>query len=513
VFDTPSTLPGAEEGVTYSTTVVAEGGTGILTYSPLELLPTGLTLAPGGTLSGTPGSGTAGSYPLKIKVTDSTGVSLSAIFSLGITGSGPPPPPPPPPPPLVFVTASPLPPVAVGGAYRVSIVAAGGTGALTYTALQVLPQGLVLTSDGTLSGNPAAGTAGGYSLRLEVTDSTGVSLSATFALTISPATPPPPPPPLKFVTTTIPPAYEETPYSTIMVATGGTGTLSWSVAGSGALPSGLTLAPDGTLSGTPGPGTGGSPGTGGTQYQFNLKVTDSTGVSITATFGMSVITGPPPAAWVKQPSGTQPGWGGLVFSPGSPADAATGITSISATFTIPSLTGSSNSLLSVWVGINNVQQHGLYLSYDTTRPGNCHASPWTWYLPAAEIWDESAYPYRAGDSVTLTLSYDANWWYVNQTNNTRGWSMSEKKSMQAANIGGLTGSGQWPFPAQQAEVIIEKEGTNNLPEYGHIQFSNISMNLTSGNYSKINTVNGSTTDQTPSDFTGSSFVMTWKAAH
>jgi hypothetical protein len=200
-----------------------------------------------------------------------------------------------------------------------------------------------------------------------------------------------------------------------------------------------------------------------------------------------------------------------VFQPADP-DAATGITSISATFTIPSLSGPSNSLLSVWVGINNVQQHGLYLAYDTTRPGNCHASPWTWYLPAGEIWDEATYPYRAGDSVTLTLSYDENWWYIHQANNTRGWSMGEKKSMQAANIGGLSGSGTWPFPAQQAEVIVEKEGSLNLPEYGHIQFSNISMNLSSGFYYKVYTVNGST-DQFPSDFTGSSFAMTWKAAN
>src|SRR5262249_19475260 len=64
----------------------------------------------------------------------------------------------------------------------------------------------------------------------------------------------------------LPAAVVGTPYSTTLTAQGGKGTLTWTLQ-SGALPSGLTLSPSGTISGTP---------TGSGVFDFTIKVTDQT---------------------------------------------------------------------------------------------------------------------------------------------------------------------------------------------------------------------------------------------
>jgi len=53
-----------------------------------------------------------------------------------------------------------------------------------------------------------------------------------------------------FSTTSLPDATQFTPYSTSIAASGGTGTITYAQTG-GTLPTGVTLATDGTLAGTP----------------------------------------------------------------------------------------------------------------------------------------------------------------------------------------------------------------------------------------------------------------------
>ena len=84
-----STLPGGTVGVNYSQTLQASGGTGAHVWSVIAgQLPPGLTIAPAGTISGTPIA--PGSFTFTAKVVSGT---LSAQRALGVTVSGAAPPP------------------------------------------------------------------------------------------------------------------------------------------------------------------------------------------------------------------------------------------------------------------------------------------------------------------------------------------------------------------------------------------------------------------------------------
>lgn len=546
-IDTTS-LAQATQGSPYSAAFAASGGVSPYTWAETGGLPQGMSFTAGGVLSGSPAS--PGSYPVTFKVTDHAGTTATVQLTLTVASSAPPPP------NLTIITTQ-LPEGTEGTAYTATLSARGGTGPYAWAETGQLPASVALSAAGVLSGLP--GSAGSWPLTVKVTDSAGAMATQSLILTIQPASsgggtgggttsgtvtgaaplgagvaarlqpsdgfadtyldvfgmydpagpgqppsPPPPPPGLTIVTPAVSQATTGAPYDTAIEASGGTPPYRW--AETGALPSGMSFSPAGHLSGTAAAGTAGN-------YLFTVTVTDATGATAQAVYALSVADPqqqpPPPPAWTQTPDQTQPGWGGLLFTNKTvPA----GFTAISATFTIPALTGHAGALCSVWIGIGNVQQTGLYLAYDATKPGNCHASPWTWYLPAAEIWDETTYPYQAGDKVTLSLAHDDDYWYVTQANHSRGWSFTEQKSIQAANIGGVAGDGEYLFPPAGAEVIIEKEGGNDLPAYGTLEFDSITLTPSTGTYARcLTNYTGSQENQQPSLFTGDSFTMLWEA--
>lgn len=197
----------------------------------------------------------------------------------------------------------------------------------------------------------------------------------------------------------------------------------------------------------------------------------------------------------------QGGWGGYV------ASNPDGFTSVSAAFTVPSLSGSSGALCSIWVGLGNVKQTGIFLAYDSGGTGNAVCNAWTWFLPSGELWDTSAYPVKAGDELTLSLSYDDSYWYAEITNATGSWAYTEKKSIQAALIGDEAPGG-WPFPLTTAEVIIENEGS--LPDYGTVTCADITAVPAFDSPYPLATI-GTAIAQVPGPFSGGSFTMTWYA--
>jgi Putative Ig domain len=69
---TATTLPDATVGSPYSAQLAANGGVAPYKWKATSILPTGLTLSKSGLLAGTvAASVTPGTYPIKLKVTDS----------------------------------------------------------------------------------------------------------------------------------------------------------------------------------------------------------------------------------------------------------------------------------------------------------------------------------------------------------------------------------------------------------------------------------------------------------
>src|SRR4029077_7741836 len=81
---TPAALPGGTVGTAYNQSVSGNGGTGPYTFvlAAGSSLPSGLSLATNGAITGTPMA--AGSFSFTITGTDSKGCSGSTLISLSI---------------------------------------------------------------------------------------------------------------------------------------------------------------------------------------------------------------------------------------------------------------------------------------------------------------------------------------------------------------------------------------------------------------------------------------------
>jgi hypothetical protein len=222
-----------------------------------------------------------------------------------------------------------------------------------------------------------------------------------------------------------------------------------------------------------------------------------------------------------EPVDFQPAWGGYVWNGPS-------FTGISATFTLPATmpaVSQSTALVSVWIGLGNVNQVGVYLGYSASETGGVYTSPWSWWIfGAGEIWGEGTYPAGAGDSLTLSMTLTSTDWYMTMQNNTRDWTYTEVMSVLATNLNcwniastspyAATAPG-WIYPVTTAEVIIEKEASQ-AADYGSITFTSVTTTpaITQQPVPVI-TVN-TDIDQYPGPWnpgtgSGGSFTMYWNA--
>lgn len=240
-----------------------------------------------------------------------------------------------------------------------------------------------------------------------------------------------------------------------------------------------------------------------TTYHYRISATSSSGT----TNGSDQTFTTAAAGGAGGLNSVQTGWGGMVYQATSAP-----VTSVTATFTVPALAGDTGALCSIWVGIGNVMQTGIYSAYNTGSAGNNDPYPaWTWFIQgtgASQFWDSAVYPIAAGDSLTLTLAIAGNYWVATQANHTKGWSYANSTPVQA--VGVVTS--EWGYPFSTAEIIIEKEGTANLPDYGTLTFTGIATvpAIVTDDIGYITTVN-TNTDQTPGTYSGGSFTMTWNA--
>jgi alpha-tubulin suppressor-like RCC1 family protein len=266
--------PGTESqvGVYYVSHFVASGGTSPYSFSlAAGELPHGLSLASDGTISGTPDTVGVASG-LQVKVTDAASASaLSGVFSITVS-----------PQPQLLISGDPATSARVGENYTATFTAFDGSGAgYSFTlASGTLPPGLSLsTVDGVsarISGMPThVGTYGDISI--QVTDSReNTAVSQTFSITVAPVAGP-----ALAVSGAPGPAEIGNAYSVSFMATGGTQVGYVFDIASGAVPSGLTLAANGTLSGIP--------DAAGT-YSFSVRVADSSADTVSTTDSINVAS-------------------------------------------------------------------------------------------------------------------------------------------------------------------------------------------------------------------------------
>ncbi len=262
----PASLPAGTQGVAYTQTMTASGGTAPYTFTiSTGALPAGLALnSTTGAITGTPT--TTGTSQFTVSAVDGNGNVGSRALALTIGSNS------------LTINPSSLPSATLGTAYGQTMTATGGTAPYTYVVLSgALPAGLALNGvTGALSGTPAA--SGLFNFTIQATDSTsntGIKAYAlnvgTNSLTVNPAS--------------LPAGTQGFAYAQAMTATGGTAPYTFTIS-AGALPAGLALnSATGAITGTP---------TANGTSTFTVRAADSNGNvgtrALTLTIGSNSLT-------------------------------------------------------------------------------------------------------------------------------------------------------------------------------------------------------------------------------
>jgi hypothetical protein len=262
----------------YSATLQSTGGATPITWAVTAgALPTGLTLAANGAITGTPT--TAGTSNFSVTATDSSTPALTATKALSITIV-----------PVLSITTSSLPNGVTSAAYTATLQSTGGVAPITWTvSIGSLPAGLTLNpGTGAISGTPTA--AGTSSFTVQAADSGTPQQKVTKALSITIVQQ------LLITNASLPTGAVNSIYSATLQSSGGTPVVTWAVT-VGTLPAGLTLnAATGAITGTP---------TTAGMSSFTAQATDSGTPQQIATKQFNIIVNPVLAiSTTSLPSGT-----------------------------------------------------------------------------------------------------------------------------------------------------------------------------------------------------------------
>ncbi|MDE3108718.1 MAG: putative Ig domain-containing protein, partial [Acidobacteriota bacterium] len=234
-------------------------------------LPSGVTFTDNGngtaTLAGTPGASTGGTY--NVTITANNGVGSNATQSFTLTVDQAP-----------VITSANSTAFSVGGAGTFTVTTSGFPKPAIAEA-GTLPTGVSYVDNGngtgTLSGTPASGTSGSYSITFTASNGIGSNATQSFILTVNTA-----------------PVFTSVNNATFTAGTSGsfnitaTGTPTPAITESGALPAGVIFtggSGTATLSGTPGAGTGGT-------YSITFTASNGVGTNATQTFTLKVDQAP-----------------------------------------------------------------------------------------------------------------------------------------------------------------------------------------------------------------------------
>ncbi len=287
---TTPTLPNGTASARYNQTLTATGGTGAVTWSvSAGSLPPGLTLnKTTGGITGTPT--TVGPFSFTVRATDTIPLSNEKPLSITIVDA--------PVPPEINTTT--LPGGRVGDSYSATLAATSRNGAVTWrvTTTGTLPPGLNLNgSTGAITGTPT--TVGTFDFTVRATDALGLTDEQALAILINDKPNPP-----VITTTSVPGGTVGKGYQAEVNTVGGTGDITWSIAG-GTLPPGLDLRGKNILGIFNIGEIAGTPKTDGT-YNFTVRATDTQGLSDSQEFSITIAP-PVTITTTKLPNGDHGG--------------------------------------------------------------------------------------------------------------------------------------------------------------------------------------------------------------
>ncbi len=266
--------PLARLGQPYQHPLAVQGGQSPwrISSSAYSRLPPGLSVTDG-VLTGIPAR--AGVFQFTLTGSDSTfRNSVAGNFVLSVDGGE-----------INFVTSS-LPPARLNQPYSQRIETSGGQDPIRFDLAPgsaVLPNGLVLSAAGLLSGTPVQ--SGSFPFTVRASDAQARNRSLALVLTITGGG-------LSLLSPALPEARVGSPYSQAVTATGGVSPYSYSLA-SGSLPPGLALASTGILSGTP---------LQSGAYSFGLRIRDAAGDATDAMVSLTVAAASTPLSLSTTPA-------------------------------------------------------------------------------------------------------------------------------------------------------------------------------------------------------------------
>jgi hypothetical protein len=228
----PASIPSATVGSAYSRTLTATGGVAPYTFTVTSgTLPAGLSLSATGVLSGTPTVDGTSAFTVGAVDSNGSGDQGSRAYTLEVH-------------PVVPVVTDVSPATgSVYGGTDVTLSGSGFTGATTVRFGDAAAASFRVESDTTITATSPAGAVGTVDLTVTTPGgTTAVGEADRFRFTA---------PVVTVTTATLPDGKQGTAYSQTLAAEGDqSGTYAFAVS-DGALPNGLELRSDGTLTGTP----------------------------------------------------------------------------------------------------------------------------------------------------------------------------------------------------------------------------------------------------------------------